>query len=460
MLLALVSEGVRMGFVWAVAGAGVVCIGLALVLINVAIRRRKGRALSILGSVALTLAALVLLACYLPVFVLPEVAAESADFHAPAPVAASATVFYISPADMYGGTPSVPTDTLIAVAARTGAIRWQRTLPGTRSQLAVEGDVAYVATFQSSPARAVMVAAYRGADGALLWQLIVADSFPHAILAASSGTVYFLTGTGIPNQANQQSEIIALSALDGMRLWSVAGPTNIYVLDGMLIATPDAVYLTTLNSLYAYRSSDGGSLWQRTGQFIVAPVVGAGAVYLPLSAGGFVALREDNGAVICQVGKGFDVVSGALEGDTLYLSVLILGPESPPYPSAVYAYDAATCTPRWHVANIGGDLVAGGGVVFVEAVSDVIALRGADGKVLWQRDAPNTTLRGTGWALAARPARLDSTFFATSALLSGGIHILGGDGWIHLYAFNGVDGFEYWNVPVGHHTTFLPHLTY
>lgn len=449
-----------MGLVWAVAGTGVVCIGLALVLINVAIRRRKGRALSILGGVALTLAAVVLLACYLPLFVLPDVTAESAVFNKPAPVDAGATVFYLSPADMYGGTPSVPTDTLVAVAARSGAIRWQHTLPGMRSQLAVEGDVAYVATFQSSPARAVTVAAYRGADGAQLWQLIVADSFPHAILAASSGVVYFLTGTGIPNQANQQSEIIALSASDGTRLWSVEGPIDVYVPDGTLIATSDAVYLATITDLRAYRASDGKQLWQRTGQFVLAPTIGAGVIYLPLSRGGFVALRAVDGALICQAGDGFEVQSGGLNGTTLYLSGLILGPENPPYPSAVYAYDAATCLPRWHVANVGGVLEVGSGTVYIEALTNLAALRAVDGRTLWHSASVTTSLRGTGWTFAAQPAVIGSALFATSAVLSGGIHILGSDGWIHLYAFAGGTGFEYWNVPIGHRTTFLAHLAY
>lgn len=451
-----------MGIVWALAGVGAAGLGLGIWLFVRALRRRRGQSkvFGILGGLSLMLVAVVLLACYLPVFVLPDVAAESGVFNKPAPVDAGATVFYLSPADMYGGTPSVPTDTLVAVAARSGAIRWQHTLPGTRSQLAVEGDVAYVATFQPSPARTVTVAAYRGADGALLWQLIVADSFPHAILAASSDTVYFLTGTGIPNQANQQSEIIALSASDGTRLWSVEGPIDVYVPDGTLIATSDAVYLATITDLRAYRASDGKQLWQRTGQFVLAPTIGAGVIYLPLSRGGFAALRADDGAVICQAGDGFEVQSGGLNGTTLYLSGLILGPENPPYPSAVYAYDAATCLPRWHVANVGGDLEVGSGAVYINTYTDLTALRATDGKVLWRSASVTSSLSGTGWTFAAQPAVLGSALFATSAVLSGGIHILGSDGWIHLYAFAGGTGFEYWNVPVGHRTTFLAHLAY
>ena len=130
-----------MGIVWSLAGAGVVAIGLGGWLFVRAHRRRQGRVFGVLGGVVLILAAIVLLACYLPVFLLPDVAAETAVFNKAAPVNASDTVFYISPADIYGAPPTVPIDTLIAIAARTGAIRWQRTLPGTHSQLAVEGDM-------------------------------------------------------------------------------------------------------------------------------------------------------------------------------------------------------------------------------------------------------------------------------------------------------------------------------
>lgn len=438
-----------MGIVWLLVGAGAAGMALGVWLFIRALRHRRGRVFGILGGLALILAVIVLLACYVPVFVLPDAIAASADFNAPAPVAASATVFYISPADMYSVAPSVLMDTLIAVVARSGAIRWQRTLPGWRSQLAVVGDVAYVATLQGSPTDAIMVTAYRGSDGALLWQSTGADNLPQAALAVAGNTVYVLGGVGEPNP---QATITALRAADGTRRWSVEIGTYGYAATPLL-ATPGAVYLATSADLSVYRASDGTLLWTHA-QLAAAPVVGDGVAYLPLSNGGFAAVRADDGSVICRVGGNFDVAAGALDGNTLYLSGLILGPENPPYPSALYAYDAATCVPRWHVANVGGELVAGSGTLYVENYPELLVLRGTDGKVLWHRSPQNSSLRGTAWAFAAQPALLGSTLYATSALLTGGIHILGSDGWIHLYAFNGTDGFEYWQVPVGPHVNF------
>lgn len=446
-----------MWIVWALVGVGAAGMALGIWLFIHALRHRRGRLFGILGGVVLILAALVLLACYLPVFVVPDVAAETGTFNRPAPLDGSATVFYLSPADMYGGSPSVPTDTLIAVAARTGAIRWQHTLPGTRSQLAVEGGVAYVATL-AVPTGTVTVAAYRGPDGALLWQSTVGDGLSYTALAAASNAVYFLTGV---EGSNPQITVTALNASDGMRLWSTAGLTVAYGPRTELIATPDAVYLARITNLQVYRASDGKLLWARS-QLSAFPVVGDGVAYLPLFDGGFAAVRAADGAVICQVGGNFDVGSGALDGGTLYLGGIISGGPTapPPYPTAVYAYDAATCAPRWHVANVGGELAAGGGTVYVEALTYLIALRGSDGKTLWRSPTETSSLVGTGWTFATRPAVLGSTLFATSAVLAGGIHVLGSDGWIHLYAFAGGSGFEYWHVPVGHRTTFLAHLAF
>lgn len=446
-----------MGIVWALAGAGAAGMALGFWLFVRALRHRRDRVFGLLGGVALILVSLILLACYLPVFVLPDVAAQTGVFNRPAPLDASAIVFYLSPADVYGPTPGVPTDTLIAVAARTGAIRWQRTLPGTQSQLAVEGDVAYVATRLAQDAGGIGVAAYRGADGAPLWQATVAGSIvPHTDVAAAGDAVYLLTAGG---QQTPQTEIIALGASTGTRLWSAEGDADADVSAARLIAASDAVYLVVVTGLRAYRASDGKLLWTHA-RLAAAPLVGAGVAYLPLYDGGFAAVRAADGSVICQVGGTFDVESAALDGDTLYLAGLILGPQNPPYPSAVYAYEAATCAPRWHVANVGGGLATGDGAVYVQALTNLIALRGSDGMLLWRSDTVTTSLRGTGWAFAARPAALGSTLFATSAVLSGGIHVLGSDGWIHLYAFAGETGFEYWNVPIGHRTTFLAHLTY
>lgn len=449
-----------MGIVWALVGVGVVAIALGVWLFVRAHRRRKGRVYGVFGGVILVLAALVLLACYLPVFVLPDVAAESAVFNQPAPLDASATVFFLSGPEVDYGTPGVPTDTLVALAARTGRVRWQHALPGTRSQLAVEGDSVYVATLPPPPADTVIVAAYRGSDGALLWQMTTASSLPHAVLAATGDVVYFLTGVATPSSL---ATIIALRASDGARLWSAKTGTDAKAYVTTLLAAPDAVYLSTRIGVEAYGAANGRLLWMRT-QLASNPVVAAGVAYLPLSGGGFAAVHARDGTVICQAGGKFVATFGALDGDSLYLAGLIQGSpsESPPYPSAVYAYDAATCAPRWHTAYVASDLMASGGDVYmIEADSGTVTgVRGADGTVLWHSGAVTSTLSGMGWRFSTQPALLGTTLFATSGIMGGGIHVFGGYGWVHLYAFGGRSGFNYWHEPIGHRTRFSSHLVF
>ena len=446
--------------VWVLAGVGVAGLGLGVWLFVRAQRMRRGRAASILGSVVLVLAALVLLGCYLPVFVLPDVAAESAVFIQPAPVDASATVYFISSADVDYGTPSIPIDTLIAVAARTGAMRWQHALPGTRSQVAVEGNVAYVATLQSLTAGPIMVAAYRGGDGALLWQATIAGSLPHAELAVAGDRVYVLTAMG---SQTTQAEIVALRAADGAQVWSTEISEDTSGLLPSLIAAPDAVYLSTRIAVETFSADNGRLLWTRT-QLSSNPVVAAGVAYLPLSGGGFAAVHARDGSAICQAGGNLVATLAALDGDSLYLAGFIQGSpsESPPYPSAIYAYDAATCTPRWHAGYVASDLIASGGNVYMIAADSgtVTGVRAGDGKVLWHSGAVTSTLSGMGWRFSTQPVLLGTTLFATSGVMGGGIHVFGGYGWVHLYAFGGHSGFNYWHEPIGHRTRFSSHLTY
>lgn len=449
-----------MGIVWALVGVGAAGLGLGIWLFVRAQHMRRGRVFGVFGGVVLVLAALVLLACYLPVFVLPDVAAESAVFNQPAPVDASANVFFLSSSEVDYGTPSIPTDTLIAVAARTGRVRWQHALPGTRSQLAVEGDSVYVATLLLPPADTVTVAAYRGADGALLWQLTTASSLQHAVLGATGDVVYFLTGVAAPSSP---ATIIALRASDGTKLWSAETGTDAKAYVTTLLAAPDAVYLSTRIGVEAHGAANGRRLWTHT-QLASNPVVAAGVAYLPLSGGGFAAVRARDGTVICQADGKFVATFGALDGDSLYLSGLIQGSpgESHPYPSAIYAYDAATCAPRWHAAYVASDLMANGGNVYMIAADSgtVTGVRGADGTVLWRSNAVTSTLSGMGWRFSTQPALLGTTLFATSGIMGGGIHVFGGYGWVHLYAFSGRSGFNYWHEPIGHRTRFSSHLVF
>lgn len=449
-----------MWIVWALVGVGVAAIALGAWLFVRGHRRRKGGALNSAAGVVLILAAIVLLACYLPVFVLPDARADSAVFNQAAPVDASATVFFVSSAEADSDGPTFPTDTLVAIAARTGAARWQHALPGTRSQIAVAGGIAYTATLLASDTESIRVAAYRGTNGALLWQATTADGLPHAELAAAGDAVYFLTG---PSAPSSQATIVALRSADGTQLWSAEIGIDTSTALPTLIATPDTVYLASTPSVQAYDAREGRLLWMHT-QVSGHPAIGEGVAYLPLTRGGFIAVRASDGTVICQAGGNLVTELSALEGDTLYLSGFIQSSagEAPPYPSAFYAYNAATCTPRWHAGYVASDLIASGGNVYMIAADSgtVTGVRSSDGKALWHSDAVTSRLSGMGWRFAAQPTLLGTTLYATSGIMGGGIHVFGGYGWVHLYAFGARSGFNYWHEPIGHRTRFSSHLVF
>lgn len=135
-------------------------------------------------------------------------------------------------------------------------------------------------------------------------------------------------------------------------------------------------------------------------------------------------------------------------------------PSSLVNPETVYAYDATTCEPLWQYATTSSNgaqaLIAGNDAIYICADDGIHALRATDGKLLWHRGPAYTGITGGGWTFAQiQPTALGTTLFVTAPVLSGGI--LNFNGRVHLYAFGGADGFEYWNVPVGHLTTFSWH---
>ncbi len=455
------SWGEQMGTLWAWLGVGMVTIGLDILLIVVAIRYRRGRAFSILGGVVLMLATIILLACYLPVVILPDVAAQSAVFNQPAPVDASATIFYVSPRD--AESPQLGSDTLFAVAARTGTIRWQRTLPTYTSRLTAyeppryveAGGVAYVTT---QAAQGITVGAYRAADGALLWQTTVPEGIASAPFAATSNAVYL--PIGVLQQYLTQG-IVALRASDGAQLWRIEIGTSDDS-GGTLIATPDVVYLSKVSSMQAYRASDGKPLWRQAQQMwrsSLLPVAGESVAYLLGTGGTFSAVRASDGTVICSgAGGNSEVHLLALGGGMLYLTAQGLGNIGDAQgrlinPETVYAYDATTCALRWTYATASGNeargLIAEDGAVYVFADDGIHALRAADGTVLWHRAAVNVYSPGAGWGLAARPAMLGNTLYVTSVVPLGGIQFSKAlRGRMHLFAI-GPHGSDYWQIPIG-----------
>jgi outer membrane protein assembly factor BamB len=471
-----------MGALWVVVGVGVASLGVGIWLFARALaRRRHGREFGAFGCLRLLLllAATALLSGYVPLFALPNIAVESAVFHRPAPVDASATIFYLSPAwELYRGPQHTSTDMLIGVAARTGAIRWQRMWPTCQPahaacglpEYAVDSGVAYVAV---PAADGVTVTAYRGTDGASLWQTRVSGSQPVVAIAASDDTVYVvgIARQSPPPQPAQRLQslrtVVALRASDGVQHWSSGTLIDDYAAVGTLIATSDAVYLTTRDRVQAYRASDGKSLWTAQPDegdiFPMLPLAAGGVLYLPTYGSGVSAVRASDGTRLCKAGDNLNIHAIALAENMLYVAAELptshVRQQDGTYTNTetIYAYDAATCTLLWRydTASLSAAraLVARSSTVYVVTDNGGIdALRAADGKLLWHRDGVG--LRDTGWAFGAQPAMIGDTLFVTAPLLYRTLNVFASDGLMHIYAI-APDGSDYWHTPVGHVTSFL-----
>ncbi|MFI5273466.1 MAG: PQQ-binding-like beta-propeller repeat protein [Ktedonobacterales bacterium] len=205
----------------------------------------------------------------------------------------------------------------------------------------------------------------------------------------SPGLQLFLTNpTGVLS-----GELTALRATDGSVSWqrTTSNGVNDYTLaDGVLyLAGHSAIGVggTTTNSVTALRASDGTQLWNvtiaATGIIGVSPVVAGGNVYVGLfglqasSPRVIVALRASDGSelwrrAVDNYSPGPPVVAG---GGLVYV----------PGMGAWRASDGATTWTR----AIGGQWVYDAGTIYVltdPGHAQILALRAADGMLLWTAD--------------------------------------------------------------------------
>jgi outer membrane protein assembly factor BamB len=261
--------------------------------------------------------------------------------------------------------------------------------------------------------------------------------------------------------------VVALRASDGVQHWSSGTLIDDYAAVGTLIATSDAVYLTTRDRVQAYRASDGKSLWTAQPDegdiFPMLPLAAGGVLYLPTYGSGVSAVRASDGTRLCKAGDNLNIHAIALAENMLYVAAELptshVRQQDGTYTNTetIYAYDAATCTLLWRydTASLSAAraLVAGSSTVYVVTDNGGIdALRAADGKLLWHRDGVG--LRDTGWAFGAQPAMIGDTLFVTAPLLYRTLNVFASDGLMHIYAI-APDGSDYWHTPVGHVTSFL-----
>ncbi len=153
--------------------------------------------------------------------------------------------------------------------------------------------------------------------------------------------------------------------------------------------------------------SDGHELWRDAtgGRPSGAPLVVAGHVYTCTAEGDVFTWQASDGRLLWRRAMGPLLFSAPTCGDgVLYTSRAVNAPEVP----SVQALDAETGTVRWQAelpASSTVPLVASGGVVYASTHAGCVALRAADGTLLWRRDAR--------WLQPSVPCLLDHTIYVS-----------------------------------------------
>lgn len=348
--------------------------------------------------------------------------------HLTAPLDASTNLFFGQRPITSGSSVRVN-----ALEAATGTIRWQQDLgPNVSGQPTVYNHVVYVVGQQSDSTPDLF--AYRAADGTLLWHTsspspdshlfwdpqhapldapLVADgliyttltasqdglrtaalhantgtlawsvsswSFPiqHVIaidhlvpLAASHGLL--VVSTSVNTLQGEQTHTVVLRAKDGQPLWET--PLASF---SALVAT-DAVYLHTLQGLYALRATNGKLLWTLPWTQTLSPVGGDRTRWSLSSVGQQLYMPV------------YETTAGGNGQSLLY---------------ALNTRDGSVLWKSDKGASNDGTPVEVNGAVYVVSGAFLFALQAQDGHLLWRLQANSATF-GT-------PLVLDQVVFVQS----------------------------------------------
>src|SRR6266566_98930 len=225
--------------------------------------------------------------------------------------------------------------------------------PGYLMSLTVVDGVVDVGTMNSA------VYALRASDGGLLWRYNTAGPVagPNSPPIGVDGIVYVSADVD-QGLGNVTGYVYALRASSGTLLWRyttegyVYSPTVangvVYVslMAGSLAVAEGLVYIdTTVGSktdISALRASDGSRLWTHAGNapFDDWAVVGQGVVYIPSSSGVVYALQARDGKELWRYAISGKVYNApVLDGSTLFIGVDT---------GVIYALDAGKGSLRWH----------------------------------------------------------------------------------------------------------------
>lgn len=284
---------------------------------------------------------------------------------------------------------------LIALDRSNGQVRWRFSGEGAgiwERSLAVDGDTVWVGV------RGGGLAALRLTDGTLRWQQpLDGEVLVHPLVTAD--TVYVAVSAARPDGTllpEEQARLVALNRADGRVRW-------VQRLDAYALQTPfvqgDRLWVGGsahdpqaqvdeggVTALFALDATDGRPRWSRraTDGFVKSLAVD-GPVLVYLAYQDVIrALDADSGEPLWQRDTGNWTPAFTLADGVAY------------YGSAntkVHALDVHTGTERWQFDIPGGSFnyvlgwpaVAGGRVYFLTQRGDLMALRAADGRLLWHR---------------------------------------------------------------------------
>jgi outer membrane protein assembly factor BamB len=244
--------------------------------------------------------------------------------------------------------------------------------------------------------------ALNAANGTLLWKFALHDfNYPPAPPVVGDGIVFVGTHGGY---------FYALDKGTGELVWSASGRGGI----GSAPAVGDGNVYFCASTCYAYYAPNGFSLWQYAAGGGATPAV-SGSMVVVNGLQGTTALDHPNyGTVIWRYASSGSITAAAIANGVVYVTGK----------TEVLALDGATGSVLWHrPIGSGFSPAVADGVVFVSAgypVEQLYALDAVSGKILWDYSV------GSAYSIVSAPAVINGRLYIT------GVDFLG-DG--VLYAF-------------------------
>ena len=309
------------------------------------------------------------------------------QYNAGAPVYVAAVMQGVVYADASNGNSAVA----YAINAGTGSVLWHYNVNDYISDLMAENGVVYVGT--AATGNTPRLYALRAGNGSLLWSYTANAETP-GLLAASDGMVFYAEILGI-GSGNFSEHITALRSSDGSVAWRLPIAAAGGFARGIPAIANDVIYIATNNgSVYAVRMSDGTVLWHvaHSGGFDaipldMSPLVDNGVVYVEGKQGpggeylSLFAMRAGDGTLLWSKSLGFapapmvdqpQVVNGVM-----YVVNGVTG---------LVALREADGSLLWqHTADqVFGPFVVANGLIHINGGNGVLALRTGDGSVAWK----------------------------------------------------------------------------